>query len=533
MRDPNRKQEMAADQIIDTKDGMEQINNVTVSASIEQQEIGGNGETKEKDLGSVEARASEGEPYSIFPERNKRLTVVLAVLAGFFSPLTINIYIPALNSIANDLHVSNSRVNLTITVYMLLQAVAPAFLGDFSDQSGRRLAVIVCFVVYIGCNVGLAIQNRYSVLMILRCFQSAGISGTVTLANAIVADIITSSERGSYMGYASVITVLAPALSPVIGGLLSEFCGWHWIFWFLVIAGSVYGLVLVVLFPETCRSIVRNGSYFPPVHLMTIGEYIEYRRGKSSRLPPLKRETSFSLPNPIKAVFMAFDLEPCLILLVVGIQYACFYAVLSASPSQYRTIYGYSDMVIGLLQLPFAGGGIFSSILMGKLLNSRYHLYAKRYSIQVDRNKQADLSDFPLEIARLEFLMPLMTLALTCIIGLGWMLAAQVSIAGPIVLLFLIGFSLFASFNCANVLLVDIRPGRTAAITAATNLVRCLLGAGSSAIIIPMINSIRIGWSFTVVGIIGMSTIPLIWVLMKYGQEWRKKDKNAKIPTSK
>lgn len=62
---------------------------------------------------------SSTERYSVFSTTQKRLTILAAALASAFSPLSSNIYYPALNSIAKELHVSPSQINLTITTYMV------------------------------------------------------------------------------------------------------------------------------------------------------------------------------------------------------------------------------------------------------------------------------------------------------------------------------------------------------------------------------------------------------------------------------
>lgn len=62
---------------------------------------------------------------------------------------------------------------------------------------------IVAYVLYIGANTGLALQNSYVALLVLRCLQSAGSSGTISLAFGVVADVSTSSERGTYVGWAA------------------------------------------------------------------------------------------------------------------------------------------------------------------------------------------------------------------------------------------------------------------------------------------------------------------------------------------
>lgn len=147
------------------------------------------------------SRASSA-PYSVFSKRKKNYIVFLASFAGFFSPLSAAIYFPALNPLAADLGVSNGLINLTITSYMIFQGLAPTFMGDLADASGRRPAYIIGFIIYIGACIGIALQNSFAALLVLRCIQSTGSSGTVALGNGVVADISTSSERGQYLGFA-------------------------------------------------------------------------------------------------------------------------------------------------------------------------------------------------------------------------------------------------------------------------------------------------------------------------------------------
>lgn len=101
-------------------------------------------------------------------------------------------------------------------------------IAGFSDKVGRRPAYFICFIIYIIANLALALQDNYVALLILRMVQSAGSSGTVALAQGLVGDCIVSCDRGKYVAYASIGSLLGPTVSPVFGGLLSQYLGWHW-----------------------------------------------------------------------------------------------------------------------------------------------------------------------------------------------------------------------------------------------------------------------------------------------------------------
>lgn len=202
-------------------------------------------------------------PYTAFSSRKIGFIVFMAAFAGLISPLSATIYFPALNVLADDLHISASAINLTLLTYMIWQGLAPVLLGDLADTIGRRPVFIAGFVVYIAANVGLALQNSFGALLALRMIQSAGTSSTVAIAAGVAADISPSSTRGKYMGWVTSGTAMGTAVGPVLGGVLSQYLGWRSIFWFLAILLGVYMVPLVIAFPETGRNVVGNGS-IPP-----------------------------------------------------------------------------------------------------------------------------------------------------------------------------------------------------------------------------------------------------------------------------
>jgi MFS family permease len=66
---------------------------------------------------------------------------------------------------------------------MIFQGLAPTVFGDLADMAGRRPAYIIAFTIYLGANIGLALQNSYAALFILRCIQSTGSSGAIAWAS--------------------------------------------------------------------------------------------------------------------------------------------------------------------------------------------------------------------------------------------------------------------------------------------------------------------------------------------------------------
>lgn len=264
------------------------------------------------------------------------------------------------------------------------------FIAGFSDTAGRRPAYMICFTIYLVANLALGLQNSYVALLLLRMLQSAGSSGTVALANGLVADIVTSSERGSYIAFATIGSMLGPSLSPVIGGLISQYLNWHWIFWFLLILGGVFFTFLALFLPETCRKVVGDGSVPPPALNMSLTDIIRHRRrvknGNSpdpQKVADVRKNYRLSIPSPWPTLKVCFDLETMLILLTTGLMFACFYAVMTGATTSFHEVYHFNDIQTGLMYLPIGAGGIASAFSTGVIVDWNYRRHAKKAGMPV------------------------------------------------------------------------------------------------------------------------------------------------------
>lgn len=130
-----------------------------------------------RDLEKVSQHQTSPIEYSTFTKNQKRLISFLVAFASMFSPLSSFIYYPAITSMASSLHVSVELINLTISTYMIVSGIAPAIVGSLSDTVGRRPIYLVTIMVYLGANIGLAVQDSYVALLLLRMMQSLGSSG--------------------------------------------------------------------------------------------------------------------------------------------------------------------------------------------------------------------------------------------------------------------------------------------------------------------------------------------------------------------
>ncbi|KAF3281659.1 hypothetical protein TWF970_002213 [Orbilia oligospora] len=464
--------------------------------------------------------------YSVFTLAQKKWIVFLLTLFAFFSPFSSTVYLPALLPVQQELKITTTQVNLSLTTYLIFQAIAPTLSGELSDTLGRRPVYLLTFIVYVGACAGLAVQKSLAALLILRMLQSSGNSGTVAIAFGTLADFTTPAERGSYMGFMNSFPLSSPALGPVIGGAIAKSAGWRWIFWFLVIFSSLALILMFFAFPETNRKVVGDGSIRPPVLNRAIleklvspkeswalrSEYASARR---------KRTLKDMVPNPLRSILIIFNKDVSIILLVMSIFYAAFYAVMASLPKLFSEIYGYNELQIGLCYLAFGTGGIISSIVTGKIIDRDFQTVEKKAGIKFDRRKLENVGEFPLEEARLKSIWYAMGLCIAAIIPYGWALSRKPHVVVPLVLQFIIGASNVSVISIISVFLVDLYPTAPATATASGNLCRCMFGAISTSFIEIMITKLGVGWTFTIWGTACCICFPLLMIERRWGYKWR------------
>ncbi|KAI0880508.1 MFS general substrate transporter [Annulohypoxylon maeteangense] len=479
------------------------------------------GDDASKDIESREKGVQTVEPpYSVFTHREKAAMIITVSFMAIISPLSSAIYLPVLPSLAQDLNVSASLINLTVTTYLIFQGVAPSFIGNYSDTYGRRPAYMICSVIYLGANIGLAVQNSYAALLVLRCLQSCGSSATIALASAVSADLATRAERGKYLGYAAMGVTLGPALGPVIGGLINQYLGWRAIFWFLTILSGVLFLILFLFLPETGRSVVGNGSIPSPWWNMSLLAYIK-QRGQgitpdtTTAKPPRRR------PNPFASLKLLFEKQGGIILAFGSLVYGGYYMLLTTLSTELSTRFGFSSVIIGVCYLPLGIGSLSYRHTGGYLLDWNFRRHARVAGIAITKNRQQDLAALPIEKMRLQISLPFVYLACAAVVGYGWAMQTRASLAGIEVCLFLCGLFISGITNALNTLIVDTHVSSPATAVAANNLCRCLVGAGAAAVASPLIDRIGVGWTAVFVAGLWVILSPLLWLVIVKGPKWR------------
>jgi MFS family permease len=342
--------------------------------------------------------------------------------------------------------------------------------------------------------------------------------------------MVTRAERGRFISYAALGITLGPALGPIIGGLLTEYLGWRSIFWFLTIFSTALFSVYFIFVPETARSVVGNGSIPPSRLFMTPFQHLEHKRQPmpESEVGRTTIKVARKRLNPFAALTILGEKEGGETLGFGALMYGGYFMILTTLPVQVTERFGFNAAQTGLCYLPIFLGALGSRWVAGRLLDWNFRRHATRLGIEISKDRQQELDDLPIEAARLQVCIPMIYTTCLCVVAYGWTMETKASLAGIEVTLFFLGLFNSGGLSGLNTLVVDTHQEGPATALAANNLFRCLVSAGATALAVPLINRIGIGWTSVFIAGVWLCFSPCLWLVLLYGAQWRT-DKKAKL----
>ncbi|KAE8389378.1 major facilitator superfamily domain-containing protein [Aspergillus alliaceus] len=374
--------------------------------------------------------------------------------------------IPATPEIATEFNTTEETLNLTNMGVLFAMGYSSLIWGPLNKLLGRRTSYNLAVAMLCGCTAATAVSVNLKMFIAFRVLT--GLTGTSFMVSGqtVLADIFEPVVRGTAMGFFMAGTLSGPAIGPCIGGIIVTFSGWRVIYW-LQLGMSGLGLILAFFFvPNTKGEVEPDPKKSQPLTVVSaIREFNPFRIFKQ-----------WLYPN----VFLAD--------LTCGFLAVFQYSLLTSARAIFNPVFHLNTaLVSGLFYLAPGAGFLVGSIVGGKFSDRTVKKWIVRrgYRLPQDRLNSGLITLFGV--------LPVSVLIY------GWTLQERKGgMALPIIVAFFGGWGLMGSFNCLNTYAAEALPHKRYEVMAGKYIIQYSFSAGSSALVLPVINAVGVGWTFTI-----------------------------------
>ena len=201
-------------------------------------------------------------PLVRFLDRSTPPHISTLILLAGLSALAMNVFLPSLPHMTEYFDTEYRLMQLSVAIYLGVNAVLQVFIGPVSDKLGRRPVLLGGIAIFCIATLGCLFARDAYVFLVFRMMQAA-IVATMVLSRAVVRDMVPQEQAASMIGYVTMGVAVVPMIGPAIGGLLDEAFGWHATFWLLLALGiALFWLTWTDLGETATKSTLSLGQQF-------------------------------------------------------------------------------------------------------------------------------------------------------------------------------------------------------------------------------------------------------------------------------
>ena len=330
-----------------------------------------------------------GHVASDMPSWRQRIGFIAAVFGMFMAILDIQIVASSLNEIQAGVSASSDEISWVQTAYLIAEIVMIPLSGMLSRILSTRIAFAISSAGFTLASLGCALAGSIEQLIVLRAIQGFMGGAMIPITHAVSFSIFPRRVMGSVQAVIGMVVTMAPSVGPTIGGYITEFASWHWLFLANVIPGilvtwaawsfldidkgdrtaarrlDMVSLALMAVFLGTLEFTLEEGpgeDWFASELIVTtsliclIAALGFFRRTLTSRYPIVDLH-AFTNRNFALGAGLGF---------VIGI---ALYGLVYLMPLFFGYVRGYSSLQIGEVMFVTGVAMFFSAPLVGKLTN--------------------------------------------------------------------------------------------------------------------------------------------------------------------
>ncbi|MEP2030951.1 MAG: multidrug effflux MFS transporter [Paracoccaceae bacterium] len=270
-------------------------------------------------------------PVVRFLDRTTAPHILTLILLASISALAMNIFLPSLPNMTDHFQTDYRLMQLSVAIYLAVNAVLQVFVGPISDKFGRRPVILWGLGLFLLATLGCLYAPSAEAFLFFRMCQAV-VAVAMVLSRAVVRDMFPQDQAASMIGYVTMGMAVVPMLGPAVGGVLDEVFGWQANFWALFVLGA---LIFWLTWNDLGETAIKSGKTL----VAQFGEYPELLRSP--------RFWGYSLSSALSS--------------------GAFFAYLGGAPFVGSEVFGMSPSVLG-----FFFGAPAVGYLVGNFLTGRY-----------------------------------------------------------------------------------------------------------------------------------------------------------------
>lgn len=262
---------------------------------------------------------------------------LLLVFYEIATYLSNDMYLPALPTMMQELGLSTQQAQLTLTIWFLGQASMPLIIGIISDRVGRRPVLLLGGCIYILATLLCANVHNFYLLLVGRFLEGSMVASMLVPGYACIHEMYEQNKAVKILALMGSISVLAPALGPLLGGIILLVTDWRGIFWVIAAWATIAILFLYQWMPET---------------------------HPREKCVPIRLTTLF---KSYAAILL--NLQFMSKMVILGLIFAGWIAWISAGPLLVIKSFHFSEIAFGIIQVCIFAAFIFGNRLVKYLLD--------------------------------------------------------------------------------------------------------------------------------------------------------------------
>ncbi|KAJ6786670.1 hypothetical protein PWT90_08088 [Aphanocladium album] len=428
------------------------------------------------------------EIYNKFSPSRKRIIVAVLGFGAFTALVSSTSMLPAVPEITETFKSKDTVVELSNAIYIALTGVGCVVWGPMSQIYGRRMCACVLFCCM---SLGTALSPNLQAFFVFRALSAIGGSALTILGNVIISDIYKPTERATAISWYLSCTVIGPSFGPFMSGLIVQYASWRIIYWVQLgcaIATFTAGFFLI---PDTAHH-----------KLSTDMKHLTRRQKVIAVAHKI---------NPLRSVSLLRYLNVVAVSFASAVTLFALYCMLVPIRFVLNPRFGLeSPLLSGVFYLVPGAGCLFSTMIAGKYGDWTVKTWIAKRGRRVPED-------------RLRAAIP----ALALIQGggvliYGWTVDKAVGgMPVPLIFLFVQAIGQIIASTMLNTYCLENTPSLSADIIAICWLVRYIGACIATAVALPMIRGIGVGWTLTINFLLLVLSSFVIMVTVKWGESWR------------